>query len=519
MSSTPIAALIASISQRSRVLVGAAAAAGVGARLAVFATAVAIAEEDARRATIAAVLAGALLFAQRGATSAARAEVEHDLYRATSRALVESDVLDVPADDVQRVIWDGNHHARMAVTGALPSLVADIIAACAIAPIVARIVPSRVLSTAALALAIVLLTLWLVRGSNARLQARVVEAFQRVNDELLVAIEGRLELVARAGESGYARGFDATLAAYRSRMRRAAFGTALLGRVPLVAGVAVIALVVVVDAAARDAVASAVFTQAVVLAAAAPPVLGVVMSVSEMTRASGHVRPFVSLLHRPPRDDRRSGAPAPELPSDVRAEALGFAYAEGRPEVLSDLSFHWPARKALVVYGPNGSGKSTLLRLLLGLRPPTRGSLTIGGTSVEAMDLVALRRRAALLPQRPYLGEPYATVRQAMRLVRDDATDASMSRALERAGLDVPLGAALGELSAGQRQRVALARVLLQDARFVLLDEPDANLDREGIALVGMLVAEMVAAGKMVVVAAHTKALATPDAVEVTLDA
>ena len=75
----------------------------------------------------------------------------------------------------------------------------------------------------------------------------------------------------------------------------------------------------------------------------------------------------------------------------------------------------------------------------------------------------------------------------------------------------------IGELSAGQRQRVALARIFLQDAPIVLLDEPDANLDREGVRLVASLVTELVAAGKMVAIAAH--ALVDLAAAPLTLEA
>src|SRR5262249_48700771 len=73
---------------------------------------------------------------------------------------------------------------------------------------------------------------------------------------------------------------------------------------------------------------------------------------------------------------------------------------------------------------------------------------------------------------------------------------------------DDPLSTPIGELSSGQRQRVALARMLLQDARMVLLDEPDANLDREGVALVASLVTSLCDSGKRVAGAAHPPGLA-----------
>jgi ABC-type transport system involved in cytochrome bd biosynthesis fused ATPase/permease subunit len=87
---------------------------------------------------------------------------------------------------------------------------------------------------------------------------------------------------------------------------------------------------------------------------------------------------------------------------------------------------------------------------------------------------------------------------------------------LARDGVDL-LDSAVGELSAGQRQRLALARVLLQDAAIYLLDEPDANLDRAGIALVGEIVRDLVARGRMVAIAAHTDELASIPGTRLTL--
>jgi ATP-binding cassette subfamily C protein CydCD len=180
----------------------------------------------------------------------------------------------------------------------------------------------------------------------------------------------------------------------------------------------------------------------------------------------------------------------------------------------------------LILTGPNGAGKSTLLRLLIGLRPPSGGTLRFGEHDASKVDLPTLRRETAFLPQRPYLGEPYSTLREAMHLTADSAGDDAISRALARVEvLDAikaqhadPLAAHIGELSAGQRQRVAIARVLVQNARLSLLDEPDANLDRAGIALVARLVRELTADGAMVAVAAHTPELADASPMRIALE-
>lgn len=504
--------------------------AGVAARVTLFITAAAIAARGSRLVTAGAIATGVLLFLQRGASAAARAGIEHDLYRAAARALVESDVFDLGTDDVHRIFWEGSTHARAFVGVALPALLVDAVAAIAVAPFAVGILPPRVLVAAASGAAAVVTVLLAVRRTSARLQSERMDALRRVNDHVLVGIDGRFELVASGGEAAFARTLDATLAEYRVRSRRAALGATLLGRLALAAGVAAVALSAVADAAARDALVSAVLDQAVVLAAAAPIVLGVVVNGTEFIRGWAQSRPFVRLLRRAPREElvrRGDGAALPTLPCEIAASAVSFSYAPGARNVFERIDLAWPVGKALLLVGPNGSGKSTFLHLLIGLRAPTRGAISVAGVPLAALDAVALRRRTAFLPQRPYLGEAYASVAAALRLAVPDATDDAMMAALDRVGVlrglrhrtDSPLAVAVGELSAGQRQRVALARILLRDAPIVFLDEPDANLDSEGIVRVARLVDEMVTAGKMVAVAAHSAELRIRNAVQLRFDA
>ncbi|WP_370413817.1 thiol reductant ABC exporter subunit CydD [Streptomyces fradiae] len=149
--------------------------------------------------------------------------------------------------------------------------------------------------------------------------------------------------------------------------------------------------------------------------------------------------------------------------------------------------------ETVALVGPSGVGKSTLLDVVLGFTAPEEGTVRIGGQDLASLDLEQWRSRIAWVPQRPCLFA--GTIAENVRLARPDASDEAVRQALGDAGADafvaeLPDGAdtALGEdgagLSAGQRQRLALARAFLADRPVLLLDEPTAALDGETEAAV-----------------------------------
>ncbi|MER6954405.1 thiol reductant ABC exporter subunit CydD [Streptomyces sp. NPDC000618] len=199
----------------------------------------------------------------------------------------------------------------------------------------------------------------------------------------------------------------------------------------------------------------------------------------------------------------------------VAFEGVTVRYPGRSADALSDVSFTVDAGETVALVGPSGTGKSTLLNALLGFVRPAEGRVLAGGVDLAAADLEQWRSRIAWVPQRPHL---YAgTIAENVRLARPDADDAAVRSALADAGAlefvdALPAGAdtVLGEdgtgLSAGQRQRLALARAFLADRPVLLLDEPTAALDGETEAEVVAAVRRL-AAGRTVLLVVHRPAL------------
>jgi heme exporter protein A len=176
----------------------------------------------------------------------------------------------------------------------------------------------------------------------------------------------------------------------------------------------------------------------------------------------------------------------------------------GEAHVLRGVSFIVNAGECLQITGANGSGKTTLLRALCGLAPLEEGRVRWRGADIAA-DLQAYHGELAYLGHDNGLkGDLTAAenlhyaVGLRRRVSRDDIT-----AALARAGVDAARGVPLRRLSAGQRRRVALARLPLMAAALWLLDEPGSNLDAAGQSLLAELLGAHTEAGGVAVVATH----------------
>lgn len=188
-------------------------------------------------------------------------------------------------------------------------------------------------------------------------------------------------------------------------------------------------------------------------------------------------------LPAPAEDDAPAREPA--APFDVRVEHAAYRYPGAERAVLSDVSLTVPQGQRVAVLGRSGAGKSTLASLVRGDVRPNAGGVTLGGApTAELGDGAA--RWIGVIQQRTYLFN--MTLADNLRLGREDASDEDLWDALDKVGLrplverldqglDTMVDEAGLRFSGGERHRVALARVLLQDVPVVILDEPTVGLD------------------------------------------
>jgi ATP-binding cassette subfamily C protein CydC len=224
-------------------------------------------------------------------------------------------------------------------------------------------------------------------------------------------------------------------------------------------------------------------------------------------------RRLLELAHREPvvaTPSQTASASSLEKAS-LSIRGLNFSYKASRLPALKGIDLNVSAGERLALVGPSGAGKSTLFNLLLRFWDYQTGTIQLGGVELGSFDPEAARSLFGVLTARTMLF--HGSLRENLQLAKPEATQDEMIRALElagvaqllklpSAGLEIEIGEWGLQLSAGQRQRLALARTLLQDRPYLLLDEPTANLDP---AAAGLILADLLQAtrGKTTLLITH----------------
>ncbi|MDH2326693.1 type I secretion system permease/ATPase [Cereibacter sp. SYSU M97828] len=219
------------------------------------------------------------------------------------------------------------------------------------------------------------------------------------------------------------------------------------------------------------------------------------------------------LLSRQPAEVPRTALPRPKAVLDV--QGLTVVPPGSQTPVLRSVSFGMQPGQALGVIGPSGSGKSSLARALIGVWNPAAGKIRLDGATLDQYDPDVLGSYIGYLPQRVTLFE--GTIAENIARLQDGANPAKVVEAAKKAaahdmilrlpdGYDSRVSALGGRLSGGQVQRIGLARAMYGDPVFLVLDEPNSNLDNEGSMALNAAIRSVKDAGGAVLIMAHRPA-------------
>ncbi len=415
--------------------------------------------------------------------------------------------------------------------GYLPQLV---LAAAVPAAILLWVVPVDALAAGVLALTIPLLIVFMILvGSGARARARSRwRALALLSGHFLDVVRGLATLRAFRREAAQVETIERVGERYRVETMgtlRIAFLSALVLELCAMIGTALVAVTIGLQLDGGHLSLQAGLTVLLL----APELYGPLRAVGQQFHAStdgmAAAERIFAVLDAPPAlaDTVSSarGAPDPAL-ATLRFEAVSFAYPDRPAPVLNGLEFELEPGCTTALVGPSGVGKSTVAALALRLADPTAGRVSCGGHDLREIAPEAWREQVAWVPQRTRLFA--GTIAQNIALAVPDAARERISAAAHAAGLEELLGelpdgleTRVGEggrgLSAGQAQRVGLARAFLRDASLVVLDEPTAHLDADTAAAVGEAIVRL-AEGRTTLLIAHDARLAARAERTVTLE-
>lgn len=526
MSSRSLSVALAILDRAGRVLASAAALLTAAEAVVVVVVAKLLVGDDRSRAILFGLVLIALYAARAVVRGTLRVRAQREIHRRAAEAMLSSDPLvATPLADVEAdvLLLDGANQGSMLIADRLPALVGNLLASILVAVFVCATQPPRILVLGAAGLLFAMAAGLVARRVTATAQDAAWDAYRPLIERMMFAFRGRSELLANGVGPSFGRTLEGHLDAFQRETLRAERLAGIAVRAPLAAGALGVGLALMAQAGSVGVPRTALADLAL-LVSVLPAFVGLAQNSHEAWRLTARFRPMADLLLLPKVAlGGTVDAPTPRAP--IELIEVTYRYPDAMRDAVTHVSASFGAGAPLVLSGPNGSGKSTLLRLLAGLGRPTAGRIVANGTDLASVAIESWRSGVAYLPQQPHLPDTM-TIRDAMHLLAPAASDDQIEKVLGRVDLlgslssrgGSPLEVRIASLSTGQRKRVAIARVLLSDAEVLLLDEPDANLDRDSIALVSRLVFEL-AETRLVAVAAHTDLITASRGVHIRLAA
>ena len=417
--------------------------------------------------------------------------------------------------DVFATFLEGTELIVRLVVDVLPGALGDLLAAALLGVFVARLAPAEdfvaFFSLAAVGAVVAIVA----RRATASRSARAWEANGPFWQQLRAVLGARHEIVASGVAESSRRELSVRVGRWSDAERRYRLFAGATGRLPL----AVVGLGVALVGLSRfhRGVDGELLREVSLFAGVGAPLASLVAALHEAAKSEPTIDRLLAMtsLAAGGVGGTPTGAsvePLTAAPTEIVAREVGYRYAGASADALSGASFAWRRGRLLAIAGKNGAGKSTLLRMLLRLAAPSSGGFEVSGEPWGAIADESWRRSVSYVAQNPYLDETM-TVRDLCHLLAPDAADAALEGALRRVDVwdrlarqHAPLDAPLRLLSAGMRQRVVLARALAQDRPVLLLDEPDASLDADGVRRLAALLREL-APARLIAVVAHSSVL------------
>ena len=309
----------------------------------------------------------------------------------------------------------------------------------------------------------------------------------KMNSFVLDSLRGLSETLQFGAQKQHARELDermASLACTERKLKgRSANALAVSGAVVLALDVAMIALAMLFVMQGTLEFGRAVMAAGTFMASFGPLLaVAALGSTLQQTLAAGSR--VLDLLEETPQTPEVTNGVDVTTFKGMAMREVSFAYRDKK--TLSDINVNIRPGRVVRIAGPSGMGKSTLLKLLMRFWDPQGGRVTISGLDLRDVNTASLRNQQGLMEQDTFLFA--STIRENLLVAKANASDEELMAALEKAalrelverlpqGLDTQLAELGDSLSGGERQRLGLARVFLQDAPLLLLDEPTSNLD------------------------------------------